>query len=113
MDTRKKACPNEKCDLYKKKKFPNTTNYCPNCGEKLVFVCKAINCYKPIEDIGPKHSVCEECEAKRKDTKDSIIKGGKQVAAGAGAIVVAAFSKEGMQVVKKAATKAAKVVFKQ
>lgn len=112
MDTRKKACPNEKCDLYKKKKFPNTTNYCPNCGEKLVFVCKAINCYKPIEDIGPKHSVCEECEAKRKDKIDNVVKGGKKVVGAAVGIVVTVFSKESRQLVEKAVEKAAKAVFK-
>lgn len=112
MDTRKKACPNEKCDLYKKKKFPNTTNYCPNCGEKLVFVCKAINCYKPIEDIGPKHSICGECEAKRKDSIDSVLKGGKKVVVGAGAIVATVFSKEGKKMIKNVAKKVTKVVFK-
>lgn len=112
MDSRKKACPNEKCENYKSKKYSSKNNYCPICGEELVFVCKSINCYKPIEDIGPKHVYCEECLAKQKDAKDSVVKGAKKIGAAAGAAVVAIGQKEIREVVKKGFEAAKKVINK-
>ena len=47
MDSRKKACSNELCKTYKNKKFNSKINYCPECGTKLIYVCKTHKCYKP------------------------------------------------------------------
>ena len=101
MDKRKKACPNEKCVDYKKRKYNNNENVCPICGTNLVYVCKSVKCYKPIEDIGPKHCRCEECSAKREDTKDRIINKCKKTIIGAGTFVLAAFSSEITKKAKK------------
>lgn len=73
MDTRKKACPNENCETYRKKKFDSKINYCPICGEKLIYVCASMNCYNPIEDKGPKHRICESCVQERKDLQDNVV----------------------------------------
>ena len=80
MDTRRKACPNENCETYRKKKFDSKTNYCPICGEKLIYVCASINCYNPIEDKGPKHRICESCVQERKDLQDKVVNDCKKVA---------------------------------
>lgn len=112
MDVRKKACPNEKCENFKGKKYNSKMNYCPFCGEKLVFVCKSISCFKPIEDIGPKHTYCEECTAKQKDAKDSVVKEAKKIGAAVGAVVVAVGQKEIKEVVEKGFKIAKKVVIK-
>ena len=117
MDSRKKACPNEKCETYKSKKYNSSENYCPKCGTQLVFVCKSINCYKPIEDVGPKHIFCEECMAKRKDTKDAVINGAKKTAkaigsAAGGAVLVFA-KKETRDVVKKVLNQAKDIIIKK
>ena len=73
MDTRRKACPNENCETYRKKKFDSKINYCPICGEKLIYVCASMNCYNPIEDKGPKHRICELCTQERKDLQDKVV----------------------------------------
>ena len=62
-DNRKKGCPNEYCDMYKKKKRMSANfNHCPICGMELVFVCP--KCFNKIKDEGPKHRYCALCEAK-------------------------------------------------
>lgn len=78
MDTRRKACPNENCETYRKKKFDSKINYCPICGEKLIYVCASMNCYNPIEDKGPKHRICELCVQERKDLQDKVVKNCKK-----------------------------------
>lgn len=70
-DTRKKKCPNEKCDFnLKDKVFSNNVNYCPNCGSKLIFVCK--KCHKEIEDLGPEHALCNRCIADKTAKKQKV-----------------------------------------
>lgn len=87
MNSRKKACPNEQCKTYQKKKYNAKVNYCPECGEKLIYVCKTHGCFKPLDETQPKHEYCFECETKREDRKYQA----KQIAkkAGAGVAVVA------------------------
>ena len=71
-DKRKKGCPNQDCKRNKKKKrFAADNESCPDCGEKLVFVCK--RCFGPIEDEDIKHRKCASCEAKAKDRKDKVV----------------------------------------
>lgn len=79
MDTRKKACPNEKCETYRKKKYSSATNYCPICGEKLVYVCASPKCYTVLEDKGPEHKICEPCMQKILDAKDKTFSACKKV----------------------------------
>ncbi len=113
VDNRKKACPNVNCDTYKKKKYDVSVNYCPICGEKLIFVCKSSKCFKPIEDKGPKHNICEECIAKREDMKAEVENKVKKVGGAAVAAVGAVFSKEIMKVAKDGGKKVAEKVVKE
>ena len=92
MDSRKKACPNESCNTYKKKKFNSSTNFCPECGTKLVYVCKSHKCFKPLEDE-TNHQYCFECYTKRKDAQDKAVDGLKKCGATVGAVVVVPFAK--------------------
>lgn len=73
MDLRKKACPNECCKTHRKKKFNSKVNYCPECGAKLIYVCKAHGCFKPLDEAEPEHSYCNECRTKREDRKEQAI----------------------------------------
>ena len=73
MDLRKKACPNECCKTHRKKKYSAKINYCPECGEKLIYVCKAHGCFKPLDEAEPEHSYCRECRTKREDRKEQAI----------------------------------------
>ena len=110
MDTRRKACPNENCDTYKKRKYESKINYCPICGEKLIYVCASMNCYNPIEDKGPKHRICESCVQERKDLQDNVVnnckKGGKVAIAfigGAVAVFTNTLKNSGEKELKKIA----------
>lgn len=110
MDTRRKACPNENCDTYKKRKYDSKINYCPICGEKLIYVCASMNCYNPIEDKGPKHRICESCVQERKDLQDNVVnnckKGGKVAIAfigGAVAVFTNTLKNSGEKELKKIA----------
>ena len=110
MDTRKKACPNENCETYRKRKFDSKINYCPICGEKLIYVCASMNCYNPIEDKGPKHRICESCVQERKDLQDNVVnnckKGGKVAIAfigGAVAVFTNTLKNSGEKELKKIA----------
>ncbi len=89
IDKRKKGCPNEKCEMHKKKKFQSLENdYCPKCGTKLVFVCT--KCFRQIEDIDYKHRICNLCEAKEEEKKQNVINGikkAKGAAVGIGGII--------------------------
>lgn len=125
-DKRVKGCPNEACEMHtKKKKQPAENDYCPKCGTKLIFVCE--KCFCEIEDIDSKHKLCLRCEAeaaeKKEKMKDDVKNiGGKAAALGAaaaGAVVGGAknealkkATKLGVEVVKKAAEVAPKVIHK-
>ena len=96
-DNRKKGCPNPECKKNMEHVlFKATAKYCVECATPLVFVCK--DCFKKIEDLGPKHILCNLCEAKHKDdpmigVKKTVKKAakntGKAVAKGAANAVVA------------------------
>ena len=88
MDSRKKACPNEQCKTYQKKKYSSKVNYCPECGEKLIYVCKIHGCFKPLDETQPKHEYCFECETKREDRKYQAKQIAKKGAAVFGAAVI-------------------------
>ena len=63
-DSRKKGCPNEGCDMNKKKhRFKADDKFCSKCGTELVFVCP--KCFSRITDDGPHHKYCALCEAKQ------------------------------------------------
>ncbi|MBR0461968.1 MAG: hypothetical protein IJJ00_04565 [Erysipelotrichaceae bacterium] len=113
-DKRKKACPNTSCHTYKQKKYDASLNFCPICGEKLIYVCKNPKCFKPIEDKGPYHTMCEECIAHREDIKDEIMndakKAGKAVL-GIGPTIVAAIKSETVKEITKTTKKAVHNVF--
>lgn len=112
MDNRKKACTNENCKTYKKSKYSSKTNYCPECGTQLIFVCKSHNCFKPLDISQPKHPFCVECETKRQDFLDKAVDNGKKAAATAFAFVavpvVNVVKKEGKKLIEGAAKDAVK-----
>lgn len=93
MDSRKKACPNEQCKTYQKKKYNVKVNYCPECGKKLIYVCKAHGCFKPLDETQPKHEYCQECQAKRDDTKEQVKQLAKKVGGAGAAIIAIPFAK--------------------
>lgn len=105
MDLRKKACPNECCKTHRKKKFNSKVNYCPECGAKLIYVCKAHGCFKPLDEAEPEHSYCKECRTKREDRKEQAIDVTKK-----GAQVVAVLAVPAIKVLKKEAPKIAEQV---
>ena len=105
MDLRKKACPNECCKTHRKKKFNSKVNYCPECGAKLIYVCKAHGCFKPLDEAKPEHSYCNECRTKREDRKENAIDMAKKGAQFAGVVAVPA-----IKVLKKEAPKIAEQV---
>lgn len=72
-----------------KKKFNSKVNYCPECGEKLIYVCKAHGCFKPLDEAEPEHSYCRECRTKREDRKEKVIDVAKKGAETASVFVIA------------------------
>ena len=92
MDLRKKACPNEFCKTHRKKKFNSKVNYCPECGEKLIYVCKAHGCFKPLDEAEPEHSYCHGCQTDRDDRKEKVIYVAKKGAQVAGVVAVPAIT---------------------
>lgn len=104
-DSRKKGCPNPRCKMnIKRVKQKSNVDYCPVCGERLVFVCS--KCFCEIEDLGPKHKHCRNCEAIAADKKDKAKENVQKVAGVAGAAVVSAVAfvgKKGLDAVKKEA----------
>ena len=77
-DRRKKGCPNEQCEMHKKKKTRKAIEqYCSICGTQLVYVCA--KCFKEIEDKGVEHRVCRHCEAQNNSKTAEFADKGKQV----------------------------------
>ncbi len=50
MDSRKKACLMNVVRHTEKRNIVQKINYCPECGEKLIYVCKAHGCFKPLDE---------------------------------------------------------------
>lgn len=98
-DRRKKCCPNEQCEMHKKKKTKKASEkYCSICGTQLVYVCA--KCFKEIEDKGVEHRVCRHCEAQSNSRTAEFADKGKQILEYAGpALIVPA----GKAVLEKAA----------
>lgn len=113
MDLRKKACPNEFCKTHRKKKFNSKVNYCPECGEKLIYVCKSHGCFKPLDEAEPEHSYCNECRTKREDRKENVKavakKGAKSVSVVVIAPAVKVIQKDGAKLAEQVAHKAVNV----
>lgn len=112
MDSRKKACPNECCKTHRKKKYSAKINYCPECGEKLIYVCKAHGCFKPLDEAEPGHSYCRECRTKREDRKETVKAVAKKGAEIAGVVAVPAIKvlqKEAPKIAEQVAEKAINV----
>lgn len=107
MDTRKKACTNTECNTYCKKKYSSKINYCPECGSKLIFVCKSRKCFKPLDLSQESHEYCFECEVKRNDMIEKAKQAGKFVVAGMIVPVANAAVKEGGNIAKVAVKKVA------
>ena len=88
-DNRKKGCPNIECEQYEKVKMPAQYRKCPMCGTELVYVCAKPKCFNEIEDIGPKHRVCRDCEIEAQEKRDKVknnLQGGAKKAAAAAAV---------------------------
>lgn len=113
MDLRKKACPNEFCKTHRKKKFNSKVNYCPECGEKLIYVCKAHGCFKPLDEAEPEHSYCRECRTKREDRKENVKTVAKKGAKAVSVVVIAptikVIQKDGAKLAEQVAHKAVNV----
>ena len=113
MDLRKKACPNEFCKTHRKKKFNSKVNYCPECGEKLIYVCKSHGCFKPLDEAEPEHSYCNECRTKREDRKENVKavakKGAKAVSVVVIVPAVKVIQKDGAKLAEQVAHKAVNV----
>ena len=112
MDLRKKACPNECCKTHRKKKFNSKVNYCPECGAKLIYVCKAHGCFKPLDEAEPEHSYCNECRTKRGGRKEQAIDVAKKGAQVVGVVAVPAIKvlqKEAPKIAEQVAEKAINV----
>lgn len=63
---RVKACFNCNCKEYKKTYFKESDESCPECGEKLNYVCKHPKCFKQLPDDFD-DTYCPIHRAERKD----------------------------------------------
>ena len=108
-DKRVKGCSNPDCENHIKKiKLKATDEFCPKCGESLVFVCK--KCFGEIQDLGPEHNKCTHCmeaaQAKKEQridkAKDVAKKAGGAVMGVGGAVVVKVLQDEKKEVIKVA-----------
>mgnify|MGYP000421978446 CR=1 FL=1 len=88
-----------------KKKYSAKINYCPECGEKLIYVCKSHGCFKPLDEAEPEHSYCNECRTKREDRKENV-----KAVAKKGAEVVGVIAVPAIKVLQKEAPKIAEQV---
>lgn len=89
-DKRVKCCPNEACSHDLKRKKPTYSvedRFCKSCGTELALACA--RCLGPLSDRGPKHKICERCEAEIADKKAKAKETGGKALAGAGAVALA------------------------
>ena len=112
-DKRAKGCPTENCVMHTEKVKQSADNdFCPKCGAKLVYVCK--KCFRQIEDVDPKHQICELCEAKaeekHREWKDKAKGIAAKVIIPVAAIGAGIVNKVGKDFEKEAINKGAKVV---
>lgn len=94
------------------KKYSAKINYCPECGEKLIYVCKAHGCFKPLDETEPKHSYCRGCQTDRDDRKEKAIDVAKKGAQVAGVVAIPAMKalqKEAPKIAEQVAQKAVNV----
>lgn len=110
-DKRIKVCPNLNCECgtnIRKNKYSATDMYCKKCGSELVFVCsRCLNA--KIDDLGPNHKICAQCDAEIKDKSDKAKGYAKKAVgavAGVGVVVVNAAKNE---MIKEAAKQAGKI----
>ena len=110
-DKRIKVCPNLNCECgtnIRKNKYSATDMYCKKCGSELVFVCsRCLNA--KIDDLGPDHKICAQCDAEIKDKSDKAKGYAKKAVgavAGVGVVVVNAAKNE---MIKEAAKQAGKI----
>ncbi|TDP53706.1 hypothetical protein [Aminicella lysinilytica] len=100
-DRRKKGCPNENCKLHNKVKQDIAANYCPNCGEKLIFICANNGCFNEIEERGQEHYYCDRCAGEKKDRKQKRKDTAKKYAMRAGGVVVTPVVVAGANIIKE------------
>ena len=114
-DKRIKGCYNLECKRYRKEyKYEVTDNFCTICGTSLVFVCT--ECFEKIEDKGPEHRLCDECESKqqeRRDARNQRVERVKEIAAAGVKIVPGAIEFAQKEPVKKIVKKGASVIIKK
>ena len=68
------GCPNKECKNYKKnEKFKSAVAECPECGSKLVHICKSKKCRTVVD--GDDEAFCVLCKAEREDRKAAAGKG--------------------------------------
>ena len=88
VDKRKKGCPNQECVQHIMKKMMKPEYFhCPICGEPLIYVCS--KCFDEIEDLGPKHTICRNCEIEAKQKRDEAVEKAKNGAKKAGGAAIA------------------------
>ena len=96
-----------------KKKYNSKVNYCPECGEKLIYVWKAHGCFKPLDEAEPEHNYCRECRTKREDRKEKTIDVAKKGAKAASVVVIApaikVIQKDGAKLAEQVSHKAVNV----
>ena len=111
-DKRAKGCPNPSCENHiKKVKIKASDDFCPKCGEPLIFVCK--KCFCEIQDLGMEHTKCthcmEEAQAKKEQRIEMAKDYGKKAAVAVGGVIVAVGGTVGKAVLNKSTNEIAKV----
>ena len=102
-DRRKKGCPDSNCEMNRKKhKYNSSDKYCIKCGSELVYVCS--RCFAKIDDLGPDHKICANCELKDDALKDKVIGFGKKAFVGLGGVALLGIKDEALKEAKKFGT---------
>ena len=74
-----KGCINQDCKANKKKSFFDAkNNFCPLCGQGLVFVCKNKKCYTQLA-VTTKKPYCVRCLAEKKQNTENAAKAGAMI----------------------------------